>query len=84
MMGINACSSEFWFENIEAFRVCIPHGVAQRWCLLTMHKLLGIILEMTSGPASCCALLLAESNSNHLKEEQNANKGTLPFFSPDL
>lgn len=32
--------------------------------------------------ASCCALLLAESNSNHLKEEQNANKGTLPFFSP--
>lgn len=30
--------------------------------------------------ASCCALLLAESNSNRLKEEQNANKGTLPPF----
>lgn len=31
--------------------------------------------------ASWCALLLAGSNSNQLKEEQNANEGTLPFFS---
>lgn len=30
--------------------------------------------------ASCRALLLAENNGKHLKEEQNANKGTLPIF----
>lgn len=30
--------------------------------------------------ASCCALLLAENNGKHLKEEQNANKRTLPIF----
>lgn len=49
VMDVNACRSEFLIENIEAFRVCIPHDVAQQWRGLTVHKLLGIILEMTSG-----------------------------------
>jgi len=39
MTDRNACRSECVCENIEAWRVCIPHDVAQRWCLLTMPEL---------------------------------------------
>jgi len=60
-------------------------GMHPLWCctmeVLTDHA--EIIWNYTGDDlwsASCCAPLLAESNSNHLKEELNANEGTLPII----